>query len=235
MAEASPGSAKTDGLSDYLKEELERVLGECRTTADVSRRLRELGPVSTADSVLKRALRNALRTELQRRESADEAQLYGLVEEALLTGDLRPYWAACELYASSSPELAGRMFSHEPEEDDLTPPPDMGITREVFEEARAFIRQQIAAIEEAQPTGSMIEAFAVVEDAIEREHPAHREPLKAALEAERKRQARTARNLLRTRIALSLGGGRSYDHFLTNRTMYADLAAEDRAAFFGAR
>lgn len=235
MPEVSSETARTDGLSDHLRVELERVLGECHTALEVGRRLRELGPVSSADSVLKRALRNALRTELQRREAEDEARLYALIKEALETGDLRPYWSARDLWAGSSPELTARMFPHESEEDDLTPPPEVGITREVFDEARSFIRQQIAAIEEAQPTGSTIEAFSVLEDAIEREHPAHREPLKLALQAERVRQARTARNLLRTRLALSLGSGRSYDHFIAMRVAYADLANEDRAVFFPTR
>ena len=232
MPDASSEPAKTDGLSDYLKEELDRVIGGCQSASDVARQLRLLGPVSTADSVLKRALRNALRGELQRRETEDEAQLYALVEDALLSGDLRPYWAACQLWANSSAELTSRLFPHEPEEDDLAPPPEIGISREVFDEARSFIRQQIAAIEESTSTGSRIEAFTVLEEAIEREHPAHREPLRAALEAERVRQARTARNLLRTRIALALGSGRGYDHFMTNRTMFADLGADDRAVFF---
>jgi len=232
MGDASMEAVRTEGLSEHLRLELDRVLGECSTAADVSRRLRELGPVSTADSVLKRALRNALRTDLQRREADDEARMYVLVEQALVSGDLRPYWAARDLWAASSPEMTSRLFPHEQEEADLAPPPEVGITREVFEEARSFIRQQIAAIEEAQPTGSTIEAFTVIEDAIEREHPAHREPLRIALEAERKRQARTARNLLRTRIALSLSSGRSYDHFQTIRVIYADLGVEDRSAFF---
>jgi hypothetical protein len=177
-------------------------------------------------------LRSALRRELARREANDAARIYALVEEALLTGDLRPYWAAREAYAQTSPDLTTRLFPHELDSAAEDLPRDPSYSDESYETARRLVREQIAAIEETTPTGSMIEAFAVIEDAISREDPARREPLRYALELERRRQARTARNLLRTRLALSLTAGRSYEHFLANRIVFADLAREDRALLF---
>jgi hypothetical protein len=218
-------------MSESLGREMDRVLGQARTTAELWQTLNRLGLASPTEPPLAAMLRNALKTELARREDEDTRKIYALVEEALLTGDLRPFWAAREAYATTSPDLTARLFPHEPDEDEDLPR-DPAFPDEAYESARRLIREQIAAIEETTPTGSMIEAFAVLEDAIAREDPARREPLRYALELERRRQARTGRNLLRTRLALSLSLGRSYDHFLANRVVYADLAADDRRSLF---
>lgn len=231
MANMSNNAAGTERMSESLGREIDSVLRETRTTADLWLTLQRLGPVSPDDTPLASMLRIALRTELARREEEDGAKIYALVEEALLTGDLRPFWGAREAYAATSPDLTARLFPHEPDGDDGLPR-DPAFPDEAYDTARRVIREQIAAIEETTPTGSMIEAFAVLEDAISREDPLRREPLRYALELERRRQARTSRNLLRTRLALSLAPTRSYDHFLANRVAYADLAAEDRATLF---
>jgi hypothetical protein len=224
--------ARDEPLSESLNRELSRVLGEIGSTHELWEKLRELSLASPGDLVLTQSLRTALRTELARREADDEARIYELVEEALVIGDLRPYWAARALYAATSPELTARLFAHEADDVDASLPAGDSVSAQAYERARSIIRERLAAIEEATPTGSTIEAFAVLEDAIAREEEEARAPLQLALEAERRRHARNARNLLRTRLALSLTAGRSYDHFLGNRVAYADLTEEERRHFF---
>jgi hypothetical protein len=231
MAQSQKSSSDAR-LSDSLAQELERVLADARTTNEVWQALQRVGPVGPKDSPLTSMLRNALKTELARREEGDAARIYALVDEALLTGDLRPFWEAREAFASTSPDLTGRLFPHEPDDDENGLARDPQIPDEDYAAARRVIREHIATIEETTPTGSMIEALAVLEDAIAREAPEQREPLRYALELERRRQARTTRNLLRTRLALSLTPGRSYEHFLANRVAYADLPPVDRARLF---
>jgi hypothetical protein len=219
-------------LSDSVNRELSRVLAEADSTHELWRHLQDLTRSPPSDAPLTKTLRNALRTELARREAEDEKRIYALVEEALVTADLRPYWAARELYATTSPELTARLFPLEPDDVELELPAGAPFSAEAYESARALIRERLAAIEEATPTGSTIEAFAVLEDAISRDESEIREALQMALEAERRKHTRTARNLLRTRIALALTAGRGYEHFLGNRVAYADLSADDRLAFF---
>jgi hypothetical protein len=228
----SPKSSSDARLSDSLAQELGRLLEDARTTNDVWQALQRLGQISPKDSPLTSMLRAALKTELARREEDDAARIYALVDEALLTGDLRPFWEARDAFAATSPELTGRLFPHEPDGDEVGLARDPHIPEDEYLAARRVIRAHIAAIEETTPTGSMIEALAVLEDAIAREAPDRREPLRYALELERRRQARTTRNLLRTRLALSLTPGRSYEHFLANRIAYADLSPEDRERLF---
>lgn len=232
MADSTPDNAASERLSESLDRELDRILGSVETSHQLWESLQRLGPAAPDDSPLKQALRTSLRAELRRREQVDEERIREFVEEALVTGDLRPYWAACDLYANTSPDLTVRLFPHEPETEEADFPRDATFSWEAYEAARAIIRERLAAIEEATPTGSSIEAFAVLEDAILREEPAAREPLRFALELERKKQSRTQRNLLRTRLALSLTAGRSYEHFVSNRIAYADLSPDERATFF---
>jgi hypothetical protein len=232
MDEGANKPAFNEPLSESLTRELSRVLAESGSTHELWQHLQELCRASPTDAPLTLTLRNALRTELARREVDEERRLYALVEEALVTGDLRPYWAARELYATTSPELTARLFPLEADDVETNLPEGAPVSPEVYESARKLIRERLAAIEEATPTGSTIEAFAVLEDAISREESETREALQLALEAERRKHARTARNLLRTRVALSLTAGRGYDHFLGNRTAFADLAPDERSGFF---
>lgn len=225
-------SASGEPLSESLNRELSRLLAESESTHELWQHLQELCRASPAEAPLTYTLRNALRTELARREVDEEHRIYALVEEALVTGDLRPYWAARELYATTSPELTARLFPLEADDVEAALPAGAPISPEAYESARKLIRERLAAIEEATPTGSTIEAFAVLEDAISREESETREALQLALDAERRKHTRTARNLLRTRIALSLTAGRGYDHFLGNRVAFADLSSEERRVFF---
>ncbi len=232
MTDSPQDGFDTENISESLSRALDRVLADTRTTADLWNTLQRLGPTSAAESPFAAMLRNALKTELSRREEQDVAKIYRLVEEALVTGDLRPYWAARDAYASTSPDVTGRLFPHETDDTDDALPRDPAFPDEAYSAARRRVRDQIAVIEETTPTGSVIEAFAVLEDAIEREDPARREPLRHALSIERRRQSRSARNLLRTRLALALAPGRSFEHFHANRVYFADLAPHDREALF---
>ena len=98
---------------------------------------------------------------------------------------------------------------------------DPDLTEEAYRSARAIIRARIAEIEEAAPTGSnMSLALAIVEEAITREETPFRKPLLYAMQIERRRKARAERNLLRSRLALSLCEGRSYSSFSEYRASH---------------
>src|SRR5215218_4963754 len=113
MGDSSKIAADTERLSDSLNRELEPLLASARTTAELWQTLQRLGPFAPGEPPLRAMLRNGLRTELARREQRDAAAIHALVEEALLTGDLRPFWAARATYASTSPDLTTRLFPHE--------------------------------------------------------------------------------------------------------------------------
>lgn len=221
-------------LAPALQERVSAALDDARTTAELWRRISDLGPPSPGEAPLDQALRTALRSELKRREERDLERLYALLEEAAITGELRPYWDAREVFAQTSPDVTGRLFPLEQERDDEEfPVSDPEVTEEAYRHARAIIRARIAEIEEAAPTGANLAlALAIVEEAITREESPLQKPLLYAMQAERRRKARSERNLLRSRLALALCEGRDYASFAENRSALADLSAEDWTRVF---
>lgn len=232
MGTTPGGGERSSGLSEALNEKLSELLSETTTTYQLWRRVAELGPPGAGDRPLEHALRSALRAELARREASDEAEIYALVERALLSGDLRPYWRARAIFGETSPDLTSRLFPLEPDYDASDLEIGRDLPPEQFLVAREIIRARLAELDDATPTGSMIAVFAILEEAIAREEPELRPALLAALEVERRRQLRSERNLLRTRLALSLCEGRGYASFVENRATFAGLAKEERAKIF---